>query len=67
VRGHLWILIAAAVLIDMAVQTTLVFGPQMIYNLKPAARSRLNTLYIPTFFVGGAIGSAAASRAYEHL
>ena len=66
-RGHLWLLIAAAVLIDMAVQTTLVLGQQMIYSLKPAERSRLNTLYIATFFVGGAVGSAVASREYEHV
>ena len=67
VRGQIWILVAAAVLLDMAVQTTLVLGQQMIYTLKPEERSRLNTLYIATFFVGGAVGSAVASREYEHV
>ena len=67
VHGQIWMLIAAAVLLDMAVQTTLVLGQQMIYTLKPEERSRLNTLYIATFFVGGAVGSAVASREYEHV
>ena len=67
VHGQIRMLIAAAVLLDMAVQTTLVLGQQMIYTLKPEERSRLNTLYIATFFVGGAVGSAVASREYEHV
>jgi predicted MFS family arabinose efflux permease len=65
--GHLLILVAAAILIDCAVQTTLVTGQQLIYNLKPEERSRLNTLFIATFFVGGAIGSAVASYGYERI
>ena len=65
--GHLWILVAAAILIDCAVQTTMVTGQQLIYSLKPEERSRLNTLFIATFFVGGAIGSAAASYGYERI
>ena len=47
-------------------QTTLVLGQRAIYALDPAARSRLNTLYIATFFCGGAAGSAVAGFVYAH-
>ena len=56
-----------AIVIDAAVQTTLVCGQQIIYNLRPDQRSRLNTLFIATFFVGGALGSAISSWAYDRI
>ncbi len=65
--GHVWILVVAAILLDACVQTTLVTGQQMIYSLHPEQRSRLNTLFIATFFVGGAMGSAIASYGYERI
>jgi predicted MFS family arabinose efflux permease len=65
--GHWWVLVVAAIVIDAAVQTTLVCGQQMIYNLQPDQRSRLNTLFIATFFVGGAFGSAVSSWAYDRI
>lgn len=59
-QKELWALVFGALFIDLAVQTTLVLGQRAIYALNPLERSRLNTLYIATFFVGGAIGSAGA-------
>jgi predicted MFS family arabinose efflux permease len=47
------------------VQTNLVVGQRAIFALAPAIRSRLNGLYMASFFVGGAIGSALASPAYQ--
>lgn len=55
----------AAVLLDMAVQTTLVLGQQVVYRLDGTARARLNSAYMATFFVGGALGSQAGSYAYH--
>jgi hypothetical protein len=40
-------------------------GQSVIYELLPQARSRLTAIYMTTMFVGGAIGSLAASHAYE--
>lgn len=64
-RHHVVALGAAAVLLDMAVQTTLVAGQQVVYRLDGQARARLNSAYMATFFVGGAIGSQAGAYAYH--
>jgi predicted MFS family arabinose efflux permease len=55
----------AAVALDMAVQANFIFGQHTIYRLDPNARARLNSTYIATFFLGGAIGSQAGSIAYH--
>jgi predicted MFS family arabinose efflux permease len=57
-------LITGALLIDVAVQTTLILGQQTIYQLSTHQHSRLNTLYIATFFLGGAAATAASGVAY---
>jgi predicted MFS family arabinose efflux permease len=63
-QAQLWALVVGAICLDLAVQTTLVLGQRAIYALNPAERSRLNTLYIATFFCGGAAGSAIAGVTY---
>lgn len=64
VQTQIWALVSGAIFLDLAVQTTLVLGQRAIYALDPAARSRLNTIYIATFFCGGAVGSAISGMAY---
>ena len=60
------ILIAlAGILIDVAVQTTLILGQHTIYRLDAGARSRLNSAFMAVFFVGGALGSQLGSLAYH--
>lgn len=49
----------------MAVQSSFVFGQHVIYRLAPDARTRLNSIYLATFFLGGAIGSQAGAIAYH--
>ncbi|MDH6135628.1 putative MFS family arabinose efflux permease [Kitasatospora sp. MAA4] len=56
----------AAILLDVAAQTTLILGQQVIYQLDPQARARLNSAFMAIFFVGGAIGSQAGSFAYHY-
>ena len=62
----LGLMIAAAILLDFGVSANLVLGQRMIYVLGAEYRSRLNGLYMATFFVGGAIGSAVGAWAYAH-
>jgi predicted MFS family arabinose efflux permease len=65
-QNHLWALVAGGILLDLAVNTVMVFGQHAIYSLNPAARSRLNTVFIATFFFGGALSSALAGIAFAY-
>ena len=60
----LLLLTAAAILLDFGVTTNLVCGQRAIYALSAEHRSRLNGLYMATFFAGGALGSALGGWAY---
>ncbi|TCK31650.1 putative MFS family arabinose efflux permease [Ancylobacter aquaticus] len=58
------VLALGAIVLDCAATANLVFGQRAIFMLAPEIRSRLNALYIATFFFGGALGSALASPLY---
>lgn len=60
-----WVLAVAGAIIDAGVQVNLVLGQRAIYQLRPELRSRLNSVYMTVFFVGGAAGSALASPLLE--
>ncbi len=51
-------LIAGVILLDLGVQAGHVANQTRIYALIPEARSRLNTVYMMTYFLGGSLGSA---------
>ncbi len=55
------VLVLAAVLLDLGVQANMVISQREIFALHPAIRNRLNAVYMATFFMGGAIGSALVS------
>jgi predicted MFS family arabinose efflux permease len=55
-----------AVMLDFCVQLNMVMGQREIYALDAANRSRLNSLYMTSIFIGGATGSAVASSLYNH-
>ncbi|WP_029620745.1 MFS transporter [Pseudorhizobium marinum] len=58
------LLTLAAILLDFGVTMTLVIGQRAIYGLGADLRSRLNGLFMATFFCGGAVGSAVGAWAY---
>jgi predicted MFS family arabinose efflux permease len=58
------VLALAGVMLDFAVTANLVFGQRAIFVLSAHHRSRMNGLYMATFFVGGAIASALAGWSY---
>jgi predicted MFS family arabinose efflux permease len=63
-HAGLGILVLAAILLDFGVTANLVLGQRAIFSLGAAFRSRLNGLYMATFFAGGAAGSALGGWAY---
>lgn len=60
-HGSLAALVIAGIVLDLGVQANLVFGQRAIYSLGAHIRGRLNALFMATFFLGGAVGSALAS------
>ena len=60
----LFLLVMAAIILDFGVTTNLVLGQRAIFALGAEARSRLNGVYMATFFLGGAAGSAVGGWAY---
>lgn len=62
--GVLWLALTG-VLLDFAVQMSMVTGQRIIYDLDAQSRARLNGLYVTSIFIGGALGSAFASSLYE--
>jgi predicted MFS family arabinose efflux permease len=61
----LGLLVAAAILLDFGVSGNLVLGQRAIFGLDAKLRSRVNGIYMATFFVGGALGSALSAWSYE--
>jgi predicted MFS family arabinose efflux permease len=65
--GHASVIALAAggVLLDFAVQGHQVLSQQEVYGLRPEARSRINTIYMSTIFLVGAMASAAAGWVFD--
>ena len=65
-RSSLLLIGLAVVLLDFGTQASHINNQARIFALDPAARSRLNTVYMVTYFTGGALGSLAGTRAWVH-
>lgn len=68
VAGH-WLagLALGIILMDLGVQGCHVANQTRIYPLVPDARSRLNTVYMVSYFIGGSVGSAAGAFAWNRF
>jgi predicted MFS family arabinose efflux permease len=68
--GLMWVwlsipgLIVGVLLMDVGVQSIQVASQSEVISLVPAARSRVNTLYMVARFMGGAAGSAIGATAW---
>jgi len=54
-------LIVGVVLLDLGVQGTQITNQSEIYRLRPEASSRVTTIYMTTYFIGGAVGSVTSA------
>lgn len=54
-------LLVAVVALDIAIQAINILNQTRLFALSASERSRMNTAFVTNNFVGGAIGSAAAS------
>lgn len=63
--ARLWGLIVGVVGLDLGVQAAHIANQTRIHALLPEARNRLHTLYMFSYFAGGAAGTALASWAWE--
>jgi len=59
------VLAVGVVLLDAGSQSSHLANQTIIFGLNPTLRNRINAIYMVTFFVGGALGTAAAAVAWE--
>jgi predicted MFS family arabinose efflux permease len=62
--SSLLVLACGAALLDLGVQGAHVANQTRIFAHMPEARSRINTIYIVSFFAGGAFGSLASTSVW---
>ncbi|UOQ74246.1 MFS transporter [Hymenobacter cellulosilyticus] len=63
---HLVGLIVGVIVLDIGVQATHISNQSRIFSLVPEARSRLNTIYMTLYFIGGSVGSLVGGVAWHH-
>jgi len=62
----LTVLSLGTILLDIGITADQTLGRRAINLLRPEARGRINGLFVALFFVGGGVGSAAASLAWSY-
>jgi len=64
--GHSIIgLVIGVIILDMGVQATHISNQSMIFALDPGARNRINTIYMVSYFLGGAAGTLLVSTLWN--
>jgi len=58
-------LVIGVIILDMGVQATHISNQAIIFSLSAEARNRINTIYMVTYFVGGALGAFIASQIWN--
>lgn len=63
----LWGLIIGVILLDLGVQSCQISNQARVHALNDGARNRINTVYMVSYFIGGALGSYLGSYSYAHF
>lgn len=63
--GALLVLSLGTILLDLGITTDQTLGRRAVNLLRPEARGRINGLFVALFFIGGAVGAAAAAAAWS--
>ena len=61
----LWGLILGVILLDLGTQGAHISNQARVFSLNAEARSRLNTIYMVSYFVGGSLGSLLGAYAWS--
>jgi len=54
------------VVLDFGIQSALISNQHIVYALDQEARSRLNTIFMTSMFLGGAAGAGMATAAWSY-
>ena len=54
-----------AILLDAAAQGNQIFSQRILFSLPAEIRGRINALYMPLMFLGGAAGSTLGAATYH--
>ena len=65
-RSSIVLIVVGVLVLDIGVQGVQVLNQSTVYELVPGARSRINGVYMTTYFIGGALGSASGAFAFDH-
>jgi predicted MFS family arabinose efflux permease len=65
IGGTITGLAIGGIVLDLGTQANLVTNQTRIYRLLPGARNRINTVFMVTYFVGGALGTFLAGFAWS--
>jgi predicted MFS family arabinose efflux permease len=60
-------LILGVIVLDLGQQATQIANQTRIFSLSTQARSRINTIYMTIFFLGGSLGSFLSALAWTHF
>lgn len=59
-------LIVGIILVDLGLQALHITNQNIIFSKNPEGRNRVNTVYMVSFFVGGALGTTLGAYAWGH-
>jgi predicted MFS family arabinose efflux permease len=67
VGSSLAMLALGVILLDVGIQAAMNGNQSTVLSLAPQATSRTNTIYMVSYFIGGALGSYTGALAWHHF